>query len=296
MSREFIEFDWDKAKSLLAIIEEGSLLKGAQKLKLTQSTLSRQMNALEEELGVVLFEKIGRRLILTPIGEEFLCHIKSMESAARKISLRALASSLEGEGEVIISAPEAMASLVIPRILVKLKEVQPKIPVKIIATNDSSDLLKREADIAIRNYFPSEMGLFVKKLPETIFHLYATSDYCEKIHKPDSSIDYKKLQVINFMEDERVLHELTTRGLALTPNNFLYSTNNHVVMWEMIKKGIGAGLMERRIGDSEPLVQKMLKDEVAEIKLESWLVSHRDLKKNKSIRFVYDFMYDALRG
>ena len=112
-----VSFDWNQAKAFLATAEQGSLSAAARALALTQPTVGRQVAALEEELGVLLFDRIGRSLSLTPSGLELLEHVQAMGDAAGLVSLAASGRSESIAGQVCIAASEALAR--IPRVHLK---------------------------------------------------------------------------------------------------------------------------------------------------------------------------------
>lgn len=161
-----INFDWNRARAFLATAESGSLSAAARSMAMTQPTLGRQVSALEEELEVVLFERVGRGLRLTPAGFELLEHVRKMGEAASAIALSAAGKSTAVEGSVSISASEVDAALRLPPILKRIRDRHPGIDIVIVATNAESDLRLREADIAIRNYRPTQETLIARRVAE----------------------------------------------------------------------------------------------------------------------------------
>src|SRR5450432_465334 len=149
-----VKFDWNRAKAFLVTAEEGSLSAAARALGMAQPTLGRQVDALEEELGVVLFERVGRGFVLTPSGVELLDHVRAMGHAASRVSLIAAGQSESIEGTISIAASEVYAAMLLPPIIAKLRQAEPKINIEIVASTKASDLRRREADIAIRNFQP----------------------------------------------------------------------------------------------------------------------------------------------
>ncbi|MCB1366969.1 MAG: LysR family transcriptional regulator, partial [Rhodobacteraceae bacterium] len=128
-----VNFDWNRARAFLVTAEEGSLSAAARALKLAQPTLGRQVAALEAELGVVLFERFGRGLQLTPAGHELMAHVREMGDAASRLSLAAFGQSDAMEGVVRISASDAYAGLLLPPILKRLAEAEPRITIEVLA-------------------------------------------------------------------------------------------------------------------------------------------------------------------
>jgi len=147
-----VNFDWNRARAFLVTAEEGSLSAAARALGMAQPTLGRQVDALERELGVTLFQRVGRGLVLTPGGLALLDHVRAMGEAANRVSLSAFGQSQSIEGTICISASETYAAVLLPPIIAKLRLAEPRIKIEIIASHTTSDLRRREADIALRNF------------------------------------------------------------------------------------------------------------------------------------------------
>ncbi len=121
MNWQTITFDWNQARAFLVTAEEGSLSAAARALGLTQPTLSRQVAALEETLGVTLFQRVSKSLILTEAGIELADHVRAMGDAASRVSLAASGKSQQVEGLVTVSTTDLMAAHVLPGILRDLR-------------------------------------------------------------------------------------------------------------------------------------------------------------------------------
>lgn len=158
-----VKFDWNKARAFLITAKEGSLSAASRALGMAQPTLGRQVDGLEQELGIVLFERVGRGLKLTPSGLELLTHVRDIGEAAGRVSMTALGQSQALEGTISISASETYAAVLLPPIVAKLRVLEPGIQVEIVVANHASDLRRREADIAIRNFRPTEPDLIAKR-------------------------------------------------------------------------------------------------------------------------------------
>lgn len=295
MDRRTADFDWNLAKAFLVTVEEGSLSAAARSLGLSQSTLSRQVEALEQELGLVLFERVGKGLSLTPSGLELLVRVRAMGDAANGVSLTAAGQSQEIEGTIRISASEAYAALVLPRFIKKLRKLEPRISIEIVASNRASDLLRREADIAIRNFPPTEPDLVAKKIKDVFLRLYATPDYLQGIGHPKLPYDLREAEFISISNSGGFLKGLNALGLNLTESNFPILAENILVMWECVKSGLGVGMLDDTIGDAEPLVRRVLPD-LEPIVLPVWLVAHRELNTSRRVRVVFDLLAEELRS
>lgn len=284
-----IKFDWNRARAFLVTADEGSLSAAARALKMTQPTLGRQVTALEKELGVVLFERRGRGLELTPGGLDLVEHVRAMGDAANRLSLSASGQSTSLEGSVCITATDVTAVFVLPAIVEKLRRIEPGIDVELIASNSSSDLKRREADIAVRAYRPVQPDLIAKKVSDASARLYASADYLKRIGNPQLQADFGNADFIGIGRTDLLIAALNALGFNLTQRNFPVITDNHIVHWELVKHGVGIGVMPDELGDIEPMVQRALPD-LEPLTAELWLAAHREVRTSRRIRRVFDFL------
>ncbi|MBL4812840.1 MAG: LysR family transcriptional regulator [Rhodobacteraceae bacterium] len=289
-----VKFDWNKARAFLVTAEEGSLSAAARALGMAQPTLGRQVDGLEQELGVVLFERLGRGLTLTPSGLELLEHVREMGHAAGRMPLAALGQSQAIAGTICISASETYAAVLLPPIIAKLRALEPGISVEIVVSNQASDLRRREADIAIRSFRPTEPDLIAKKVGDAEACLYATPQFIEKLGNPTKPYDLRHADFINLDHSGMLMKGLNTLGLGLTEANFPLLTESYLVMWELVRQGVAIGILDAYIGDADPLVRRVLPD-LEPLTFPIWLVAHRELNTSRRIRMVYDFLAEELR-
>ncbi len=289
-----INFDWNRARAFLVTAEEGSLSAAARALGLAQPTLGRQVAALEEELGVALFERGARGLELTPGGLDLLGHVRSMGSAASDLSLAASGRSSNIEGEVAITATEVVAAYWLPQVICALRREHPGIRVEVIASNQAKDLRRREADIAIRSFRPTQPNLIAKKLADIEAYLYAASAYLDDIGRPQTPDDLAGADFIGFERGDVLMAALQSIGFKLTPDSFPILSENHLVQWELVKAGAGIGVMPAEVGDRESRVERVLPG-LGPLVGEEWIVAHRELRSSRRIRTVFDFLVEAFR-
>lgn len=294
MDWQSISFDWNQVRAFLVTAEEGSFSAASRALGLTQPTLGRQVSALEDRLGVTLFERLGRSLSLTPSGLELLDHVRAMGDAASRLSLTASGQSQRIEGRVCITATDVVSMYLLPDALKRLRELAPGIEVEVVASNDVRDLRRREADIAIRHGRPEQPDLIAKLLRETSIHLYASSDYLDQHGRPTSPSDLSEAVFIGFDQSDRLLTRLNEIGLTLTKNNFKLISESGAVAWELVKQGLGIGLMVKEVGDRTAGVECVLPD-LDPITVPIWLVTHRELHTSRRIRLVFDLLAASLK-
>lgn len=288
-----VNFDWNRARAFLVTAEEGSFSAAAHALGMSQPTLGRQVSALEEELGVALFERLGKGLELTPSGLDLLEHVRAMGSAATNLSLSASGKSSSLEGNVCISATEYTAVVTLPPLLYKLHQLHPGIQVELIASNSASDLKRREADIAVRGFRPTQPDLIARKLGEVHWYLYASSDYLKSLKCHGQPGDLNQADYIGISDLNRMIALFEARGIHVKAENFSAITDNIMVQWGMLKQGLGIGVQPERLAQTEPNVERVLPAQEPLIE-DIWLVVHRELRTNRRIRAVFDFLVAEL--
>ena len=289
-----VKFDWNRARAFLVTAEEGSLSAAARALGMTQPTLGRQVAALEAELDVALFERVGKGLQLTPTGVELVEHVRAMGDAASRLSLTATGQARTLEGSICISAIEITAAFVLPEILRRLRREEPGIDIELIASNSTSDLKRREADIAIRAFRPTQNDLIAVKIGEPKARLYASRDYLRELGNPRTPDELGAADFVAFDRTDQLIEAYRPFGLDLTQAHFPLVTENHIVQWELVKQGAAVGVMLELVGDAEPLVERALPD-VDPYVGETWLVVHRELRTSRRVRRVFDYLAEALR-
>jgi len=289
-----IQFDWNQARAFLVTAEEGTLSAAARALGMTQPTLGRQVSALEQTLGTQLFDRVGTGLTLTPTGLELLAHVKNMGEAANSLSLSAAGLSMTLEGNVCISATESMAYFTLPPLIAELRGLYPGIQIEIEVSNETRDLNRREADIAIRAYRPTQPDLIIRRLKDYEARLYATPEYLSKLEEKHSTEGMQSADFIGFSSTSEYPVLLKEKlGIEVTNEQFPLLTMNHLVHWQLVKQSLGIGVMTIDVGDVEPLVIPVQANEPT-IKGELWLVTHSELRTNLRIRKVFDFLAERL--
>ncbi len=290
MNWRSITFDWNRARAFLVTAEEGSLAAAARSLGMSQPTLGRQVAALEREIGLDLFTRRGRGLELTPNGIKLLEHVRHMGDAANQFSVSASGKSDVIEGEVSITASELFSTFILPPMIKTLRKTEPGIELEIYSTNEERDLSRREADIAIRSFRPTQPELIVKRLCSVRGHLYAAKSYLQQLGNPRSIAELSKANFIDTEKPGRLMNLLNSQGFSLTNQNFPVISNSHLVQWELVKQGMAISATVEEIGDNEPLVERVVISDLPLITIDLWLVTHNELRTSPRIRRVFDFL------
>ena len=252
-------FDWNRARAFLATAQAGSFSAAARELGVAQPTLGRQVAALEEELGVTLFERVGKSLQLTATGLDLVEQVRSMNEAATRMSLIAAGKTQLIEGVVRIAASEVLAAFFLPPIVRELGQRHAGLEIEIVVSNQTSDLARREADIAVRHFRPTGDELFGKLIKEqSAAHLYATPSYLEDLGNPQTPEALAiKGRVFAYDHNDLLQKGLAARGLPFTAHTYAVRTDNHLVQWQLAKQGAGMCIMMQEVGDRDPALCRL---------------------------------------
>ncbi|SDX16516.1 transcriptional regulator, LysR family [Ruegeria halocynthiae] len=283
------DFDWNHIRAFLTTAETGSLSAAARQLGQTQPTLSRQIAALEADLGVMLFERVGRSLEITQAGVELLDHTRTMGEAANRISLAASGQAQSIEGSVRITASDVMAAYILPDLLREIRTQAPRLRIDVIASNDIRDLMRREADIAIRHVRPDQPDLIAKLVQEASGHFYATTEYLNRAGRPTCKGELSQHEFISFGDTAQMIAYLKPLCINLSDENFRLGSQNGIVAWEYAKQGFGIAPMSQVVGDATPGVERVI-PEMEPITFPIWLTTHRELHTSRRIRLVFDLL------
>lgn len=293
MNWDAVSFDWNHIRAFLATVEHGSLSGAARALKQTQPTLSRQITALEEGLDLTLFERGTRIMQLTDAGTELLAHVRAMAEAATQISRVATGQSQVIEGTVRITSSDAMAAYALPPCLISLRRLHPGISVELVSSNEMRDLTRRDADIAIRHVRPDQPDLIAKRLADIEIGLFASASYLDEIGPITNLEDFSRANFIGYQHPERLVPQVTALGIPVTRDNFGITTSNGSTMYELVRDGAGIAFLPTVISEGR-LGLKRIHPEVPTFNMETWLVTHREIKTSRRIRITFDHLSNEL--
>ncbi|TDP73096.1 LysR family transcriptional regulator [Roseateles toxinivorans] len=287
--------DWNQLRAFLETAETGSLSAAARKLGLTQPTLSRQVAAIEQRMGVTLFERVGKAMVLSPTGIELLEHARAMGAAAEALGLAATGRSQAIEGVVSVSATDVVAAHLLPPLVRQLREQEPGIAIEVISSNALSDLLRREADIAIRHVKPEQPDLIAQLIREASAGFYASEDWVKAHGHPRSAEDAAHLPFVGSDRSGQFLGYLRQHGLPLSEANFSCYCDHSVPHLALMQQGMGIGAMMDEIARDTPGLVRVL-DDVPPVRFPIWLVTHRELRTSRRIRVVFEALALGLAG
>jgi DNA-binding transcriptional LysR family regulator len=295
MDTSALTFDWNRARSFLAVAETGSLSAAARLLGATQPTVGRQVAALEAELSVALFERIGGRLELTPAGRALAAEVSAMAAAAARLSLAAAGRSASLEGLVRVTASDLVCAYLLGPALARLRREHPGVAVELVASTSTEDLQRRAADIAVRHFASPEPELIVRRLTDRRGWLYGTPAYLAAagLSGPIRRSDLARAELVTFPDVDRFLAWMRGIGVELTPANTPIRCSLSLVQWGLCRAGLGLAAVMEEVGDADASVRRLDVDLPA-FPVPVYLTAHRELRSSAIVRVVWDALADAL--
>ncbi|WP_299699014.1 LysR family transcriptional regulator [uncultured Tateyamaria sp.] len=281
--------DWSQIQSFAAVAEHGSLSAAARAQNSSQPTLSRHIAQLEATLGTRLFDRSSGGMILTDEGTDLLAHATTMADAAARFGTDRDGHGKEIAGTVRLTASHVVANFILPPILCELHATYPGIEIEVIASDTTENLLRREADIALRMYRPTQPDVIAKHIADLPLGAYAAPSYIAKHGAPDTLDDLMHHSIIGYDRSSLIIDGFAQRGFKVGRDFFAFRSDDQVLCWHMVVAGYGIGFGQRRVGDTDPRVIRVSKDmDVGSMPL--WLTAHPDLRRIPRVRRVYDWL------
>ncbi|MCE3288009.1 MAG: LysR family transcriptional regulator [Caulobacter sp.] len=288
-----LEPDWEGQRAFLAVLETGSLSGAARRLSLAQPTVRRRIEDLERSLGAALFTRSPAGLTPTPAALLLGEHARAMASAAAAFTRAASAEAQAQAGTVRITASEIVAVEVLPAILADLQERHPGLEIELGASNRNEDLMRREADIAVRMSPPRQEALLVRRIGEVPLGLFAHRRLVERFGLPRTLEDLRAMPFVGFEHPPPYLERMVAGGFALSLVDFSFRSDNDLAQLAAIRAGVGAGACQIALGRRCPDLVPMLTGEFR-YPLETWVVMHEDLKGLRRMRLVFDALVEGM--
>ena len=285
--------EWTLLRSFLAVIETGSLSAAATRIATSQPTLSRHVRELERVIGVTLFTRSVHGLEPTEAALSLIDDARAMGKAAQALTLKAQGRSQQLTGTVRITASVIVANLVLPPILVALRDTEPSIQIEIVASDFTQNLLRRDADIAIRMIDPTQNALIARKLGEAPIGMFGARPYLARRGRIENWDDLTAHDVIGFDRDDAIIKACAAHGHSAKRDYFPVRCDDQMLYWNLLLAGAGVGFAQILVAGRHPELERVDID----VRLPSmpvWLVTHEEVRSNARIRRVADFLAEAL--
>ena len=288
-------FDWSLVQSFLAALDQGSLLGAARVLRASQPTLGRHIAELEAQLGVVLFERTGRGLLPTAAALRLAESARAMEAGAHQLARGAAGAEAGVGGTVRITASQPVACVLLPPVLARMRLALPEVQVELVASNEVANLLRREADIALRMVRPAQASLVARRIGSVALGAYAHRDYLRRQGTPRQPADLLRHALIGNDRNDDVLRGFAALGQPAERGHFALRTDDLLAHWQAVRAGLGIGFMAGYLARTDPDVVAVL-PQLQLPQLPVWLTVHREIRTSRRIRAVYDFLAREVPG
>lgn len=286
--------DWNLIRSFVAVAETGSLSAAARRLSASQPTLGRHVAELEQALGVVLFRRGRRGYELTDAGRALMERGRRMVEEAAAFSRLALGASETIAGTVRITASEVVAAYVLPPLLAELGAAEPGIEVEIVASNTVDNLLRRDADIAVRMVRPEQADLVARRIADLPLCACAARSYLDRRGRPTRPDELLDHDLVGFDRGDDILRGFAAMGVPVDRHAFRFRSDSQIVLWQAIRAGSGIGFAQKQLAEADPGIEVVLPDLPLPV-LPMWLAMHEDVRTSPRLRLVADHLYEGLK-
>jgi len=284
--------DWTLYRTLLAVLDEGSLSAAARSLGLTQPTVARHVDTLEAALGADLFVRSQRGLEPTDLGQSLRSHAQIMATTAAALIRTASGTLGIVAGTVRISASDVVAVEHLPPILTLLRRDHAALIIELILSDRIDDLLAREADIAVRMTEPTQTSLFARRLPPVELGFHAHGSYLERRGTPVSMAELAAHDLIGHDAETPALRAMVEQLPPLDRHGFAFRTDSNLAQFAAIRAGFGIGLCQSAVAQRDKALVRVLP--AIALHLPIWIVMHEDLKTSARFRTVFDALANGL--
>ncbi|WP_390347463.1 LysR family transcriptional regulator [Variovorax boronicumulans] len=288
---------WELYRSFLGVLREGSLSGAARALGITQPTVGRHVAALEEALGVVLFTRSQVGLLPTEVALALRTHAEAMESTAASLQ-RAASSQGDGvRGVVRVSVSEVVAVEVLPPVVARLREAHPALKVELVATNRVQDLLRREADIAVRMVRPRQAQLVARRIGNIELGFHAHTSYLARHGTPRTPDDLAAHALIGYDQPSAFVREAIKSFKSVTGftrDAFALRTDSDLAQLALIRAGAGIGVCQVGLARRDTALVRLLPRALS-LKLDTWVTMHEDLRHSPRCRVAFDALVEGLQ-
>ncbi len=280
--------NWDHYRSFLAVIDCNSLSGAAKILGLTQPTVGRHIDALEIAVGVPLFVRSRYGLSPTEPAMNMVPHTKAMASAARAIE-RVTSQDAETRGTIRLTVSEIIGVEVLPDILWSFAQDHPHIRIELVLTNRTENLLRREADIAVRMKRPTQEALVARKIGDIPIRLYAHESYINTFGVPKTAAEIGRHRAIG---PDSLSNEMDITGnldLGKLHSGMVLKSDSDLAQLALIRAGCGIGGIQVQLAARNPQLIPVLHNQFS-IDMEMWLVTHEDMIGSRPVRLFFDHL------
>jgi DNA-binding transcriptional LysR family regulator len=287
------DIGWELYRSFLGVLDHSSLSGAARALGVAQPTVGRHVAALEKSLGLSLFTRSQTGLLPTEAAQSLRMYAESMRSTVAALE-RAAASQGSGvSGSVRITASDVVGVEILPPIIARLRDHHPGLAVELALTDRVQDLVRREADIAVRMMRPRQGLLVARRVGQVTLGLHAHQNYLSRRGTPKSIADLADHALIGFDEITAFIREAGKKFSVWRRETFAMRTDSALAQLALIRSGAGIGVCQAAIAQRDDKIVRVLPKQFA-LPLETWVTMHKDLRNNPRCRVTFDALVEGL--
>lgn len=286
--------DWSLVQVFLAVAETGSLSAAARRLRVSQPTVGRHVQVIEDRLGAELFQRQTRGMALTDLGAALVEPARAMQAASGEFALRAAGGSGRMAGTVRITASVFTAHHILPPIIADLVAAEPEIAVDVVASDATENLLFREADIAVRMYRPTQLDVVTRHIGDIPLGLFGARSYLDRKGRPASREDLLSHDFVGYDRSEEIIRGFREAGWAVDRDFFRVRCDNQAVYWELVRAGCGLGFSQKPAVTAGADMEEIEMGVPLPI-LPVWLTAHEAMRKTPRVRRVWDLLAERLQ-
>lgn len=287
------EPNWDFYRTLLAVLQHGSLSAAARELGLTQPTIGRHIDALEQTIGSPLFVRSTNGLIATDAALELRPYAEALSATSAALLRTASSHRQRIAGTVRISASEVIGVEVLPAILAPLLEAHPELHIELSTSDAIEDLLNRAADIAIRMTEPTQDALIVRRIGDIPLGFHAHRRYLERNGTPAAMADLSAHRLIGFDRQTAYIRAMLKRFPLPDRVAFAFRADSPLAQLSAIRAGLGIGICQTGLAARDPDLVHLL-PQAFEIPLGTWAVMHEGIRTSPRYRVTFDALVGGL--
>jgi DNA-binding transcriptional LysR family regulator len=286
---------WELYRSFLAVLQEGSLSGAARALAIAQPTVGRHVAALEKAFGLALFTRSQTGLMPTEAALALRGYAEAMNSTAAALKRAAESHGAGVKGTVRVSASEVVGVEVLPPIVARLHGEHPQLKVELVLTNRVQDLLRREADIAVRMTAPRQDLLIARRVGAVALGLYAHESYLQRRGVPRTPAELLQHSLIGFDEETAYIRAARKAFPVWSRQAFSLRTDSDIGQIALIRAGCGIGVCQVALARRDPSLVRVLARHYAQ-KLETWITMHEDLRGSPRCKVTFDALVQGLEA
>ena len=288
------DIGWELYRSFLSVLIEGSLSGAARALGVAQPTVGRHVAALEKSLGVALFTRSQIGLMPTEAALSLRSYAETMQSTAAALE-RAAASQRTGvRGTVRVTASDVIGVEVLPPIIANLRDEHPDLVLELVLTDRMQDLLRREADIAVRMARPRQELLVARRVGQIELGLHAHRRYLSRYGTPNTMADLARHALIGFDQTTAFIRSARKGLSGWRREAFAMRTDNNLAQLALIRSGAGIGVCQAAIARRDDSIVRLFPRHFS-LQMETWITMHEDLRNSPRCRVAFDALVKGLQ-